>query len=123
MDHDESFGKGPQRFGATRGAVDRAAESSRGTGLTCQHDLAFTTQIEDGRGAHVWGDRGTGDRSVTAETEVEGAEEQGLAGAGFTGEDVEAGPEFEARVFNHSKSVGVELQELRLRHVPLEGPR
>jgi len=44
-----------------------------------EDDFALTVAVKDRRGAHVGGDRRARCRTVASQTEIEGAQEQGLA--------------------------------------------
>ena len=53
-----------------------------------------------------------------AEDEVEGADEDGLAGAGFAGNDVVTGPELEGQVSHQGEILDAQGRQ----HVPSSGP-
>lgn len=102
VDDDELIGEGAQCLGATGGAVDGAAEASGGARFAREDDFALAAQIEDGGGTHIGGDRRASDRSVTAQTEIERTQEQGLPGPGLPRQHVEARPELQSSILDHS---------------------
>jgi len=77
---------------AAGGAIDGAAQSTRGARFPGEDDFALTVAVKDRRGAHVGGDRRARCRTVASQTEIEGAQEQGLARTGLTRQHIEAEP-------------------------------
>jgi len=98
---------------AAGGASTALRSSTRGARFPVEDDFALTVAVKD-RAARMSGrDRRARCRTVASQTEIEGAQEQGLAAPVSTRQHIEARAEFQASLLDHAQSVGVQLQQLR----------